>query len=307
MSSRIKRSYGEIFFDTFNVVFMIVMCLIMVYPFWYVLLLSLNTGADAALGPIWIWPREFTLENYAYVFGYSGLRNALLVTIARCVTGPVFNIAICLMAAFGLSKSFLPFRKAITLFLLGPMFIPGTMVANYLVMAKLQLINNFLIFVIPGAFGYFTAVIMRSFIYSLPIELQESAKMDGAKYGTIYLRIIVPLCKPVIAAFLFFAVVGSWMDLGTNLLYITKKSLYTMQYFMYLAISSSEANNIIIDPNSRDAARQIADLNSRGNSLPTPQVIKMAILVVVTAPVLFIYPFFQKYFIKGMLTGSVKA
>ena len=304
-SSKIKRSTGELIFDYSNNIFMIIMGIVMIYPFWYVLILAFNTGSDAARGPIWFWPRQFTLTNFAYVLKYPGLQTATFITIARCIAGPIFSVSVCLMAAFALSKRFIPGRKVIIFFLMGPMFIGGTVVSNYIVIAKLHLLNNFLVFVLPGAFAYFTAVIMRSFIDGIPIELQESAMLDGAGYWTIFLKIIVPLCKPCIAAFLFFAVVGGWLDLGTNLLYITKKSLYTLQYIMYLVMTSSEANNII-NVNSHSSGTAIANMQANKN-IPTSQVIKMAIMVTVTAPVLFIYPFFQKYFIKGMLTGSVKA
>jgi len=303
---KMRRSLGEHLFDKFNVIFMIVMSIIMVYPFWYILCLAFNTGADAARGPIWFFPRDFTLENFKYVFRYPNIPQAAFITVARCIAAPVFSVTVNMLAAFTLSKRWLPFRKLIVFFLMGPMFIGGTVVSNYLVMAKLGLLNNFLVFVIPGAFGYFNALIMRSSIDGLPPELQESAFLDGAGYGTIFFRIILPLSKPVIAAFLFFSVVANWLDLGTNLLYITKKSLYTLQWIMYLAINSTEAKNIIIDPRNRNTAQQIAEM-AKQSATPTPQVIRMAILVVVTFPILFVYPFFQKYFVKGMLTGSVKA
>lgn len=302
--NRIKRSVGERIFDGFNVVFMLSMAVSMLYPFWYILIYSFNKGEDAAKGGIWMWPRAFTLANYSYVLHYPNLQTAALVTIARCIAGPVLSVTVCLMAAYALSKRFLPGRKALIFFLMGPMFIGGTVVSNYIVIAKLHLLNNFLVYILPGAFAYFTAVVMRSFIDGLPNDLQDSAMLDGAGYWTVFWRIIVPLTKPCIAAFLFFSVVGNWLDLQTNLLYITKRSLYTLQYIMYLVINSTEANNII-DVNSSNAGAMISQL-SQNHSIPTPQVVQMAIMVVVTFPILLVYPFFQKYFVKGMLTGSVK-
>jgi ABC-type sugar transport system, permease component len=303
---KIKRSKGEHAFDTFNIIFMLVMCVIMIYPFWYVLILAFNTGSDAIKGPMWLLPRQFTLDNFRLVLNYPGLHQAAIVTVMRCIVGPFINVFICLMVAFSLSKRFLPGRKAVIFFLMGPMFIGGTVVSNYIVMAKMGFLNNFLVYVIPGAFGYFTAVIMRSFIDGLPDALQESAMLDGAGYGTIFLRVILPLCTPCIAAFAFFAVVGHWLDMNTTLMFITKKSLYTLQYVMHLVLTSTESKNII-NLDSNNTAQQLARLQDGKANLPTPQVIKMAIIVVVTFPILFVYPFFQKYFIKGMLTGAVKA
>ena len=303
--NRIKRTKAGFVFDCFNVVFIILLCLIMVYPLWYVLVLSLNTGSDAMAGPIWLWPREFTLENYKYVLSYPGIKTAAITTIGRCIVGPIISVMVCMMAAYALSKPNLPGKKAIILFLMGPMFIGGTVVSNYIVMAKLGLLNNFFVFVLPGAFGYFTAVIMRSFIDGIPIELQESATIDGAGHFRIFMSIIIPLSKACMAAFLFFSVVGNWLDLQTSILFITKRSLYTLQYILHLVMTSNEARNII-DVNSRNSAQIISSIQQT-RMLPTPQVIKMAIMVVVTFPILLVYPFFQKYFVKGMLTGSVKS
>ena len=305
--NKVKLSKSEKAFDIFNVIFMILLCIIMIYPFWYVLVLALNTGTDAIRGPIWFWPRKFTLDNFEIVLRYPGLHKAALVTIARCFIGPLINVLVCLFAAFALSKRFLRGRKGIIFFLMGPMFIGGTVVSNYIVMAKMGFLNNFLVYVIPGAFGYFTAVIMRSFIDGIPQELQESAMLDGASYTTIFFQIILPLCKPCIAAFLFFSVVGNWLDMNTTLLYITKQNLYTLQYIMHLVLSSTEAKTIINATTSQNAQQQMAAIQNARSAAPTPQVIKMAIIVVVTFPILFIYPFFQRYFIKGMLTGAVKA
>jgi len=305
-SHKMKRSTSEIVFDNCNNIFMVVLALVMMYPFWYILILAFNNGADAANGPIWFWPRKFTLDNFTYVLNYPGLKSATFVTVARCIVAPIFSVTVCMMGAYALSKRFLPNRKAIIFFLMGPMFVGGTVVSNYLVIAKLHLLNNFLVFVLPGAFAYFTAVIMRSFIDGIPMEIEESAMLDGASYFTIFWRIIVPLSKPCIAAFLFFAVVGSWLDNQANLLYITKKSLYTLQYLLYLVLTSNESRSII-DMHSQQIAKRVSEMGNSANQPPTPTVIRMAIMVVVTFPILFIYPFFQKYFIKGMLTGSVKA
>src|SRR5659263_91779 len=142
--NKIKRSIGEHVFDSLNIIFMILMCVVMIYPFWYVLIYSFNAVTDAALGNIWILPRKFTLENYSYVFRYPDLKNAAIVTVLRCIVSPVFSVMVCLMAAFALSKRFLPVRKAIIFFLMGPMFIGGTVVSHYIVIAQLHLINNFL-------------------------------------------------------------------------------------------------------------------------------------------------------------------
>lgn len=303
--NELKRSVPEKIFDAVNSLLMVLLCLIMIYPFWYVLVIAFNSPADTAAAPLWLWPRKFTLDNFAAVLQYPGLSSAFVVTALRCLISPLYSTAVCVMAAYALSRRQLPFRKQIVFFLLLPTFIGGSMVSTYVVMAKLHLINNFLVFVLPGAFAYFTAVIMRSAIDELPEELQESAMLDGASYFVIFTRIVLPLIKPVLAAFLFFSVVNNWMDLNTNLFYITKKQLYTLQYLMYQVVQANQAR-MIIDHNTTDMMAQLEQME-RMREVPTPFSIKMTIIAVVTFPILFIYPFFQKYFVKGMLTGAVKA
>ncbi|SFJ02795.1 putative aldouronate transport system permease protein [Paenibacillus sp. UNC496MF] len=304
--TKIRRTAGERAFDAFNVILMVVWAITAVYPFWYILVMSFNTGADAAAGPIWFFPRAFTLENYAFVFQYDRLQTAFVVTALRCAIGPALSVFVTMLAAFALSKRFLPGRKTILFFFMIPMFIGGTIISNYVVIAKLDLLNNFLVYVLPGAFGFFSMVIMRTHIEELPEELQESATIDGAGYVRIFFQIILPLSMPIIAAFAFFSVVGNWLDYYTNLIYVTDRSLSTLQFVLYEIINRAEANTLI-DFTKTTGAQQRRLMSMANNTVPTPEVIKMTVMVVVTFPLLFVYPFFQKYFVKGMLTGAVKA
>jgi len=302
--SRIKGSTGERIFDILNVSFMIILSFITIYPFWYVLVVSLSNGNDLANGPVWFWPRNFTLNNYIYVLQYKLLRSAFVVTIARCLAGPVISVGVCMLAAYPLSKRWLPKRKWFLFFYMLPMFIGGTVISNYVVMAKLKLLNNFLVYIIPGAFGFFNMVIMRTFIEQIPIELEESAMLDGANYWVIFTKIILPQSKPIMAAFAFFSVVHNWLDFTTTLLYVTKQSLYTLQYVLYLVVNASQASNMIDITNIGESMRRLKE-NQRA-ALPTPEVVKMTVMVVVTFPLLFVYPFFQKYFVVGMNLGAIK-
>lgn len=305
-SNKIKRTPGERTFDLLNILIMIIWGATAVYPFWYILVMSFNTGADAASGPIWFFPRVFTFENYAYVFQYDRLQTAFVVTTLRCIIGPVISVFVTMLAAFAMSKRFLPGRRIILFFFMMPMFIGGSIISNYIVMVKLGLLNNFLVYVLPSAFGFFSMVIMRTHIEELPSELQESATIDGAGYTRIFLQIILPLCKPIIAAFFFFSVVGHWLDYYTNLIYVTDRNLSTLQFVLYETINRAEASSLIdFTKTSAAAGRRL--MSQQNNTVPTPEVIKMTVMVVVTFPILFVYPFFQKYFVKGMLTGAVKA
>ena len=299
----IKSTSGERVFDIFNTCFMLVLCFIMLFPFWYVLIYSFNEGRDAALGGIWFFPRKFTVTNYQYVLGNPYITNAYFITIARTVCGAVIHLLVTGFAAYALSKKDLPFRKGIIYFYMIPMFIGGTLVSSYVVMAKLKLLNNFLIYVLPGAFGFFMMVIIRTFFEQLPEALEESAYMDGAGYMTIFFRITLPLSGPIVATTVFFSAIGHWLDFYTSLIYITKPALQTLQYVLYKIIIDNETAEIM---KQLDTTALKETLGSTSTVITT-QVLKMTTLVVVTFPLLFVYPFFQKYFIKGVLIGAVKA
>jgi len=306
---KIRLSRGERAFDIFNVIFMIILSLAMIYPFWYILIIAFNDGENARLGGIYFWPRVFTLDNFRFVLNYPGLWRAAWLTVIRAASGSVLTVLVCLMTAYALSKRYLRGRKVIIFYLLIPLFIGGTTVSRFIVMAHLGLINNFLVFIIPGAFSYFTAVILRSFIDNLPDSLQESAMIDGAGHIRIFAQIIMPLMKASIAAFLFFSVVHHWLDVQTNVLYITDRNLWTLQFLMERVLRAGQAS-VIIDLNSPIAAQiQLQRLIQGQEEFrpPTQQVISMAIMVVVTFPMLVIYPFFQRFFVKGVISGAIKA
>lgn len=295
-------SWGERIFDVCNVASLLALCGLVLYPFWYVLVLSLNDGADAAKGPIWFWPREFTTINYTYVFNNPLITDAFVVTISRSIIGALFGVAVMTLVAYALSKRDIPGRKAIIYFFMIPMFIAGSVISNYVVIVKLGLLNHFLVYILPGAFVFLYMIIIRTFIEQLPIDLEESAMMDGAGYMQIFLRIILPLSKAILAAMLFFGVVTHWLDFGANLLYVTDRSLFVLQYVLYMVVLSNQSSDML----------EIMQASGRlpqhvGNRLPTPQVLKMSTLIVVTMPLLFVYPFFQRYFVKGMMIGAVKA
>jgi putative aldouronate transport system permease protein len=298
--NRIRSTPGEMVFDTANTLFMLFLCFVMLYPFWYILIYALNDTHDARMGSLWFWPRKFTLSNFKYVITNPLIRNAYLITIARTVFGSLIHLIVTGFAAFTLSKRYLPGRKLLTYFFVVPMFIGGTIVSGYVVMAKLRLLNNFLVYVLPGAFSFFMMAIIRAFIEEVPSSLEESAKIDGAGYYRIFFQLIVPLCMPIIATVLIFSGVGHWLDFYTNLLYVTRQSLYVVQYMLYRIIRYSSEADV-----TGGMAQQWMRAALAKEKITT-QTLQMTTLIIVTVPILFIYPFFQKYIIKGVLVGSIK-
>lgn len=302
-STAIRRSVGEILFDNINTLFLLLFAFITLYPFWYILVLSLNEGRDTMRGGIWFWPRKWTLTNYAYVLLNPQILTAYRTTILRAVSGSALTLVVCGFAAYSLTKHNLPGRNAIITIFLIPMFIGGTVVSYYVLIAKLRMLNTFWVYIIPGCFNFFLTIVMRTYMYTIPTSLEESAKIDGASYFRIFFRIITPLCMPIVATVLLFSAVGHWLDFYTNMIYTaTNKKIMTLQYLLYLLILAKEASMSTV---TEAPPIQGGAFSSRQQEV-TPQAVKMAVIMAVTLPILFVYPFLQKYFVKGVLIGSVK-
>jgi putative aldouronate transport system permease protein len=301
--SAIKRSVGEILFDSANILFLAVFAFLTLYPFWYIFILSLNEGKDSAMGGIWFWPRKWTLANYQYVLLNKQVLIAYRTTILRTVIGAVLSVLVTGTAAYSLSKHYLPGRNAFITLCLIPMFIGGTLVANFVLIAKLGMLNTFWVYIIPGAFSFFNMIIMRTYFYTIPPSLEESAKIDGATTYRIFFQLVMPLSMPIIATIFLFNAVGYWLDFSTNMLYTAgNKALMTLQYLLYLLILSKEASmNTLTENRPMTGAAW-----SNKSQEVTSQAVKMAVIMVATLPILFVYPFLQKYFVKGVLIGSVK-
>jgi putative aldouronate transport system permease protein len=300
-SAGIRRSIGELFFDNANVIVMILFALMTLYPLWFVLINSLNEGRDAALGGIWFLPRKWSLNNYTFVLNET-MRHAYMVTLARTVSGSLLTLLVCGFAAYALTKHTLPGRNAIITFFLIPMFIGGTVVSYYVVYSRMGMLNRFWVYIIPGSFSFFQMIIMRTYMYTIPPSLEESAKMDGASYFRIFFRIVVPLSMPIIATTLLFSAVGHWLDFYTNMVYVNKRQLMTVQYLLWLVVLSGQSSMSAMTQEKAAGGGNAAYLQGS----VTPQSIKMAAIIIVTVPILFVYPFLQRYFVQGVLIGSVK-
>ena len=300
---KIKSTPGEFIFDVFNHILLFLIAFITLYPFWYVTILSLNNGRDAMMGGIWFFPRKFTLDNYIFVLSNPRIHSAYLVTIARTLVGTALTLIVCILTAYSLSKRNLRGRNIFLTIYLVPMFIGGTMASTYLTYGWLGLNDTFWVYVIPGCFSFFYMVIIRTFIYGLPPSLDESAKIDGAGPFRILVSIVLPLCTPVIATVGLYAGVGHWLDFGTNLYYVRfNQNLMVLQYLLYQVIRNERMEAM------GDAALIASGGKSAGgmSHTTTSESIRMATLMVTTLPILLVYPFVQKYFVKGMMLGALK-
>lgn len=294
---KIKRSPGEVTFDVLNIAFMSFVLFITLYPFWFVIVMSFNEGNDAARGGIYFWPRSFSLLNFQAVFRNPAILTGFQVTILRTIVGTIVHVLFTGMVAYSLSHSKLIFRKFYMIVGIITMFFGSGLIPYYLLIRNLGLRNTFWVYIFPAMFSFYDMIIMMTFFRHLPSEMSESAKIDGAGYWRIFLSIIIPLSAPIFATMSLFAGVYHWNDYFTAVLYIDKKELLPIQTILFKIIAESQASTILSQVN-------IPGVIARRKL--TSESVKMATMVITTIPIICVYPFLQKYFVKGMLIGSVK-
>ncbi len=290
---QIKSSRGEKVFDYILLVFCLLLIIITVYPFLNVLAISLNDSTDTMRNVNFIIPRKFTWSNYTYIFRENNLGDAFVMSVVRTVAGTGIGVICTAMLAFVLSRKDFYFNKLFTILFIITMYVSGGMLPEYLLLTRtLNLSNNFWVYIIPGLIWVYNVILMRSFIEGLPMALQEAAKLDGANDFTIWLKVILPLCTPVLATVALFLAVGQWNAFMDTYLYA--RDLPTLQYVLYEIM---EQATIQVDPHA--TASQVKNTVS-------PMSVRMAITIVATVPILVVYPFLQKYFVGGMTLGAVK-
>jgi len=292
-----QRSLADRSFDYFNVLFMIVIGIVTLYPFLNVLAISLNNSVDSVRGGITIFPRDFTWENYQTIFAYDTLLTGLRNTVLRTVIGTGIGVLSASMLAYTLSRVDFQARKWMSPLFAMTMYFSGGLIPGYMLIRHLGLIGTFEVYLIPAILSVWNVFIVRSYIDGLPLALQESAKLDGANDWIIFWKVILPLCAPVLATVALFVAVGHWNAWFDTYLYNSQKPQFTtLQYELMKVLQSTSASSNYRDPN---AQQMIASVS--------PESIRMAITIVVTVPILFVYPFLQKYFVKGMTLGAVKS
>ncbi len=295
-----KRSYGQKIFNVFNISFMILLCVVTLYPYINQLAVSLNDGQDTIFGGITIFPRKFTLENYVTVFTNSGFVNSLLISVSRVIVGIFIGILVTTGAAYAMAKKGFPGKNFFITLLIIPTYISGGLIPMYMLYRHLGLMNNYLVYILPAAFTFYNMIIIRTYFQSIPVSLEESAIIDGANEVQILFKIMLPLAMPVMATVTLWIGVSHWNDWTTSLYFISKKSLFTLQYVMYKVTKEAELVNQIA------AARAMAG-DSGGQAIKvTPESVKAATIIVATIPIVMLYPFLQKYFIQGVMIGAIK-
>ena len=285
-------------FDWINYAVMLLLAFIMVYPLWYCVAGSLNEGMDYLRGGVFLWPRKWTLANYKAVFLDSAILNAFWVTIWKCLVGTVTSVLCTAMVAYAITRPKLRLKKLYIPFIMLTMFFSGGLIPYFILIVDLGLYDSFWVYIIPTMFSAYNMIIIQSFMRELPSELIESAKLDGASEYRIFFQMILPLSKPVLATIALFTVVTHWNSYFDSMMYTSSQELQTIQLFLKKVITDPSVSRGLGSAATIAIPDQAATL--------TPQVVKLATMVVTALPVVCIYPFLQRYFVKGVTVGAVK-
>ncbi len=285
------------FFDWFVALIFLFLCFITVYPFVYAFAYSVSDGLLAAQRNVVFLPQGFTLQNYQLIFSDNRVATAALISVSRTVLGTFLFIIVTGLCAYAMSKQRLIGRKVIFIFFVIPMYVSGGLIPFYMLIHDLGLFNNFLVYVLPACFATFYMFLMKVYLETIPESLEESAMLDGAGEVQVAFRIYLPLSKPVIATVALFIGVGQWNNWFDALLFVSNKELHPLQMVLQTILRETQIDSVI----------QVFQMSmSQKKVTISPETYKMAVLIITTLPIIFVYPFAQKYFVKGMTIGAVK-
>ena len=291
-----------VLFHSCNTVFMLCLVLVTLYPFLNTIAVSFNAGNDTIRGGIYLWPRAWTLQNYKAIFASGTIYDAFWISVARTVISTLLNIFLTTMLAYTLSRKEYVFRKPITIIFVLTMYFSAGLIPNYFLIKDLHLLNSFWVYIFPSMISAFNMIVIRTYIGTIPESLLESAKIDGAGDFRIFMRVVFPLCKPVLATIALFVAVGAWNSWFDAFIYTSsKQNLSTLQYELMKLLSSTMNSNS--NPN---VAAGVGMNQDSAKAMVTPLSIRAAITIVASVPILVVYPFMQKYFVVGLNVGSVK-
>lgn len=298
---KMQRERGDIPFTIINSLFFVLMAFICGYPFYYLIINSISANDVSALGDIRWLPQGMHLDNYRQVFQLDGLTTAAAVSFGRTVIGTVATVLASAYLGFMFTQKRLWKRALWYRAVIITMYFNAGLIPVFIIMKTLGLTNSFLVYILPLVVQPFNIILVKTFVESMPEELQEAAEMDGAGILSIFFRIYLPNMTPILATIAIFSAVTQWNSFQDTLIYITDQSLYTLQFLLYMYINQADS--------LAQAAQQAGGNLSGVAAAATQQTatsIRTTVAVVVVLPILFVYPLFQRYFVKGIMLGAVK-
>jgi len=295
----IKKTLPEKIFYCFNVLLLLSLCATIILPYIHVLMVALNDTAAVSFHGLLLWPRQFTLVNFQTLLNDDSIIRAFTVTLMRIGGTLALVISLNFMAAYALTRKGLPHRKKIVMFFFIPQYISGGLIPTYILFSALGLLNNFWVYILPAGFSFYYFILLRTYLGTIPDSLEESARIDGASEMMIMLRIYLPLSLPMIATMALMITVGVWNDWATTLFFFRGNRWNTLAYELYRVLQEQARLQELI----REAVR-LGQVTLAAAT--TTEGLRNAQIIISTLPIIMVYPFLQKYFIKGLLIGGVK-
>lgn len=301
MASEISGiSMMEKLFKIFNYFLITLFSLLCIYPFYYMLIYSLSDPSQVAKG-VFFFPIGFDGSSYIRLLVQGDLANAYLISIARTFSGTLICIFSTSLLAFLVTKKQMLFRRFVYRFVIITMYMNAGLIPWYVTLKSYGLRDSFLLYILPGAVNAFYLILVKTYIEQLPASLEESAEIDGAGFFVVYSRIIFPLCKPIIATIAVYAAVGSWNAWMDNYFLVRSSKLQTLQVILYKYLKDAQS----LADSMKSGNNTLTDMPTKATTL-TPENIRMTITIMSVVPIMAVYPFLQKYFIKGIMIGAIK-
>lgn len=291
----VTTGIGRTWFQIFNYMFLIGLSLLCVLPFIHVLAISLSSKTAAASGAVTFWPVDFTMQSYAYVFSKPEFMKSLLITLKRVGLGTLINMVLTIVIAYPLAKEVKAFkyRTAYAWFFVLTILFSGGLIPTYIIVKETMLLNSIWSLILPGAVPVFNVILLLNFFRGLPKELEEAAFVDGAGHNTVLWRIFVPLSMPALATIGLFTIVGHWNAWFDGLIYMNRPDNYPLQSYLQTVIIKQDLTML-----AKQSLSSLSAVSERTS--------KAAQIFMGALPILLVYPFLQKYFVKGIVLGSVK-
>ncbi|NMA85265.1 MAG: carbohydrate ABC transporter permease [Epulopiscium sp.] len=292
----IKRSKEDLIFDIVNYIVLGLALIVVLYPLYFIVIASISNPDAVNNGAVWLKPVGVTWEGYRRIFQDSRIWLGYRNTIAYTVVGTLINISLTMMIAYPLSRKDFSGRGFLMMFLLITMYFNGGLIPTYLVVKKLHLVDNWWVMVILGAVSVYNVIIARTFLQNnIPDELYEAASIDGCSHFVFFIKIVLPLSKAIIAVLTLYYGIAHWNEFMRALIYLRDEKLYSLQIIL---------RSILVQNMSQD--QMMSDIDNLSEMERIGELIKYGVIIVASLPVLVLYPFLQKYFVQGVMIGSVK-
>ena len=298
---KIKTSKGDRTFQVINILIFAIFAIICAYPFYYLIINSISANDLSASGKVNFLPHGFQLENYVKVFQLNGLGTAAMVSLGRTVIGTICTVLASVYLGFMFTQQRMWHRKLWYRFMVITMYFNAGLIPMYMTMKTLHLTNSFWVYIIPAIVQPFNIIMAKTYVESIPPALQEAAEIDGAGTMTVFAKVILPTCKPIMATIAIWSAVGQWNSFQDTLIYITDQKLYSLQYLLYTYLNQASSLATMVQQSGGNVSA-VANLATQ----QTPTSIRMTISVIVVLAILVVFPILQKSFVKGIMIGSVK-